>query len=94
MNGVSGTVYYYRVRACNPTTCGLFSSANTGHRGSMPGVQAGVGVANAALPVATPIPVLSEPFGRWLLILMILGFGLLLLKYRYGHIGIARDHHG
>ena len=87
MKGVSGTVYYYRVRACNPTTCGLFSAANTGHRGSIPGVQAGAGagagVVNAARPVATPIPVLSEPFGRWLLILMTLGFGLVPIRRMY-----------
>jgi len=33
--GDSGVVYYYRVRACN-TTCGLFSVADAGHRGSIP----------------------------------------------------------
>ncbi len=30
--GLPGMVYYYRVRACNLTTCGLFSVANAGHR--------------------------------------------------------------
>ena len=76
--GTSGTVFYYRVRACIGTTCGKFSSANAGHRGNIGMIQADVSNETAAVP----IPVLTGPFGRWLLILMTMGFGLLLLKRR------------
>jgi len=34
--GESGVVYFYRVRACTGSTCGKFSAANQGHRGSSP----------------------------------------------------------
>jgi len=36
MGGIPGVVYFYRVRACNETTCGLFSVANTGYATTAP----------------------------------------------------------
>ena len=37
--GMSGTVYYYRVRACEGPLCSKFSAANTGYRGTIPSAQ-------------------------------------------------------
>jgi len=84
--GQSGIVYFYRVRACTGSICGKFSAANTGYRGTIPSTEAVV--INAASPVraAVPIPVVANPIGRWLLILMILGPGLLLIRHRYALI--------
>ena len=83
--GDSGIVYYYRVRACNSTKCGLFSAANTGYRGSLPGMKAGEGgdVVNASHHTTTAIPVLSGVLGRTVFLLMILGFGLVALRRIY-----------
>jgi len=41
-NAAPGTVYYYRVRACNPTECGKFSVANTGFVSTAPAAPTNV----------------------------------------------------
>ena len=85
--GASGTIYYYRVRACTTSTCGLFSAANTGYRGTIASTEAEIGNAIPAVETdiisdAVPIPVLSSYQGRWLLILIMLGIGLMWVKRR------------
>lgn len=87
INGVSGVRYYYRVRACTATGCSKFSSANAGHRGTIPSTNADTEKHGSAPSIEAvyrngdvSIPVLSGQFGRWLLIMMILGIGLLLIR--------------
>jgi len=77
--GKSGVVYYYRVRACIGTTCGLFSAANSGYRGNLPSTEADAGMMNRN---DVPIPTLTD-VGRWSMILMMMGVGCLLLLRRY-----------
>lgn len=81
-NGEPNRVYYYRVKACSPIVCSGFSVVNAGNRGNAPGIRndldAGTEADAASVPEAISIPVR----GRWLLILMSLGFGLLMLHRR------------
>jgi len=77
--GASGTVYYYRVRACTTEHCSKFSVANTGHRGVISSVERD---AERVIVSDVPIPTLSDT-GRWILVLMTLGLGLLLMNLKY-----------
>lgn len=70
--GVSGTVYFYRVRACTTTTCSLFSANNAGHRGTKTVVEADAG-SHALLAEPEIIPTVTA-FG-----LMLLSMGIILL---------------
>lgn len=80
--GNSGVVYFYRVRACTPSVCSLFSAANAGHRGALPASNTAF-VANATSATdATPIPAINSLFGRWVLILASLALGLASLRFR------------
>jgi len=78
--GKSGVVYYYRVRACTKTTCGKFSAANSGYRGSLPSAEADQIMLDAN---DVPIPVLNN-YGRLLLIMLMLGIAWRLMLQRYG----------
>ncbi len=48
--GIPGTVYYYRVRACNTTTCGKFSTANTGFSSVTPARPTGIRASDGSYP--------------------------------------------
>ncbi len=77
--GDSEVVYYYRVRACTADNCGKFSAANTGHRGGISSTESDeriMVVEDEAIPDLNDV-------GRWLLILMMLGAGLLLIDSGY-----------
>ena len=79
-------MYYYRVRACTAATCGKFSVANAGHRAAVPLAKRDESkVILNAVPDQAPndvaIPSLNE-VGKWLLILITMGIGLLLTHRR------------
>ena len=78
--GDEGVVYYYRIRACTTAVCGNLSAQDPGHRGSLPSVEASANT--RLLPAATAIPIFAGNYGRGLLILTILGWGMLLIKRR------------
>jgi len=85
-NGTAGVVYYYRVRACTQTgRCGKYSAQNPGHRGTIPSATGAAGIEADIMMrgSAVAIPALSGNFGRTVLILMLLGFGMVLIKRRY-----------
>ena len=77
--GDPDTVYYYRVRACTPDNCSLFSVANSGHRGSISSTE---GDENAVILYGVPIPAMAD-LGRFLLILLVLGLGLSVINREY-----------
>ena len=74
--GDPGTVYYYRIKACTTKHCSKFSVLNAGHRSDTPDIEDDVITALMIPDRQVPIPTLST-WGKWLLILMTLCFGIL-----------------
>ncbi len=79
--GDAGTVYYYRIRGCIVNTCSNYSFANAGHRGNSTASIESESEMQIDVINAVPIPTIND-VGRWLLILMTLGLGLLLINQR------------
>jgi len=73
------TVYYYRVKACELQHCSKFSVANAGHNNLSSITEDNKVTAFMVPDQEVPIPTLSNP-GRWLLMLIMLGFGMILVN--------------
>ena len=82
--GTTGVEYYYRVRACTGTSCGLFSAANPGHRGTISSTEGDIRNGAALIP----IPIFNGNFGRCLLIFLMLGLGVI-FRLNYSETGRA-----
>ena len=69
--GGQGTIYFYRVKACNSQHCGKFSVANSGYKTLSSSANPSANPDTHLRGYPTPIPMLGEA-GKWLMVLFIL----------------------